>query len=462
MRKRLLRTGNIFIVCSFVFLLIGAAAAVFDAYAQYQKTVEYLIPVTEDVINSIYDDNEFFQGMNRGNDPVFSSRDRNITNKTAEHVKTLHVDMLKTDDLRLLSCFSALQQIEITNAEYLSASDIKWLNQSSVTSIHLIFKAKTIKNLQATLPDFSLLTEKKATVALNGSLTDELAKYRFFLMIEKYRPNLFCEWLPYDTYEQIDREIDAILSSPIGIDIYSSEEERIIKIALATTQAIDYDPEVRSYLNTYCMQEEPESIKELSDFYNKYPLSSSLLNSRRLGVCVNYSYIFAAVCFKLEIITWDVTGYWFDENTVGSPEDGIPHSWNVVMINDKEVPIDVDAINGFVKMQSNEYRSNLEEYLTGAAKGEYDETIMQKFINDFLVEYAEKIDNYYLMTEFPQFSADRISAERNVTYYNRSGRLTVYTVDYYKEIVVYLLCGVIPAGLCIVLWVRNKKRNVKG
>ena len=460
--KALLRNNGILIVCSFVFLLLGTRIAGYSAFEQYQKTFEKLIPVTEDIVDSIYNDNDFFKNNSFAKSNASAKKDTNITNKTAVHVTNLHINMLKTDDLRLLSYFPYLQQIEIENAEYLSANDIKWLNQSPVTSIHLIFKANTIKNLKATLPDFSLLTDKNATVALQGSLTDELAKYRFFLLIEKYRPNLFCEWLPYDTYEKIDKEIDIILSSPIGINTYSSAEERIMKIALATTQAIDYDPEVESYLEKYNTQEEPESVKELADLYNKYPLSSSLLSSRRLGVCVNYSYIFAAACFKLGIIAWDVTGEWFDEYTIGTPEGGIPHSWNVVVINNKEIPIDVDAINRSVKMKYNEYKFYLEKYLDGVANGEYDDAIMQKFIDGFFVKYAEKIENYYLTTTFPQFSIDELSAQRNVIYYNQSGRLSLYKVDYDKMIFAYLCCGVLPAGLCIILIWGEMKRNKKG
>ena len=105
---------NALLLCTaFAFLLIGAGLAVNNVLAQYHSTEKTLIPVTEDIRESIYKENDYFKDLPYLDGDFLSYTDFNISDKTAEHVTKLTVDMQRTDSLAPLCNLPSLQTIDI-------------------------------------------------------------------------------------------------------------------------------------------------------------------------------------------------------------------------------------------------------------------------------------------------------------------------------------------------------------
>ena len=450
---------NALLLCiAFVFLLIGAGLAVNNVLAQYHSTEKTLIPVTEDIRESIYKENKYFKDLPYLDGDFLSYTDFKISDKTAEHVTKLSVNMQRTDSLSMLNNLPLLQTIDIYNAEYLSPGDIQWLDVSSVETIRCWFNSFTFTDLHASFPDFSLLKHKKASIMTNSQLADELYLYHFFLMTDGFRQNISCPWFNEETFLAIDEKIDEILASPLGIDHYRSPKERIIKIVLAVCQYLEYDPDVAMETKKDRSEWNPDIAKRISD-YDKHPLTTSLIGDLAgKGTCVSFSYAFAAACMKMGIDAYEVSGY-------GSSKDTL-HSWNRVRINDEDIPIDPTAIYNSVSDEWNIYHDYLEEYEEKAARGIYEDDIMDTFCDVILVNYPKKMEKDYdtTMNRVLLFLPRKgyLAARRVPMYYNSSGNLHIYNVNYEDALVSYALYGILPAAVCIVIYVLSKKKTIKG
>ena len=446
---------NALLLCAvLVFLLIGAGFSVNNVLTQYHSTEKTLIPVTEDIRASIYKENDYFKDLPYLDGDFLSYTDFNISDKTAEHVTKLTVDMQRTDGLAPLCNLPSLQMIDIYNAELLSPGDIQWLDASSVETIRCWFNGLTFTDLHASFPDFSFLKHKKASIMTTSQPTDELYLYHFFLMTDGFRQNISCPWFDEETFHAIDEKIDEILASPVRIDHYRSQEERVIKIALAVCQYLTYDPEVSAEVEKDRSEWNPIISKRIRA-YDKNPLTMSLTGDRTgEGTCVSFSYIFAAACMKLGIDAYEVSGF-------GSSKDN-GHSWNHVRINGEDIPIDPTAIYNSVSEERNIYHDYLEKYEEKAAQNEYDDEIMDEFIEVILVNYPKKIEeNYDTNTNRVYIFLPEVVylSRQQATYYNNSGNLHFYEVNYEDALVVYALYGILPAAICFAIFVFSKKKQ---
>ena len=285
--------------------------------------------------------------------------------------------------------------------------------------------------------------------------TDELYLYHLFLMTDGFRQNISCPWFNEDRYLAINEKIDEILASPVRIDHYRSLEERVIKIALAVCQYLTYDPEVSEEVEKDRSERDADIVRRIGDYEEK-PLTMSLTGDfAGKGTCVSFSYIFAAACMKLGIDAYEVSGFGSDK------EDG--HSWNHVRINGEDVPIDVTAINNSVSEERNIYHDYLEKYVKKAAQEEYDDEIMDKFYDVIIVNYPKKIAEVYDTTTnrvFLFLPRDEYLPKRQTsTYYNNSGNLLFYEVNYRNAYVLFLISGILPASICVVIFVFMKAKK---
>lgn len=447
---------NALLLCTaFAFLLIGAGLAVNNVLAQYHSTEKTLIPVTEDIRESIYKENDHFKDLPYLDGDFLSYTDFNISDKTAEHVTKLTVNMQRTDSLAALINLPSLKTIDIYNAELLSPGDIQWLDVSSAETIRCWFNGFTFTDLHASFPDFGFLKHKKASIMTTSQPTDELYLYHLFLMTDGFRQNISCPWFNEDRYVAINEKIDEILASPVRIDHYRSLEERVIKIALAVCQYLTYDPEVSAEVEKERSERDADIVRRIGDYEEK-PLTMSLTGKYAgKGTCVSFSYIFAAACMKLGIDAYEVSGFGSDK------EDG--HSWNHVRINGEDVPIDVTAINNSVSEERNIYHDYLEKYVEKAAQEEYDDEIMDKFYDVIIVNYPKKIAEVYDTTTNRVFlflpRDEYLPKQQTSTYYNNSGNLLFYEVNYRNAYVLFLISGILPASICVVIFVFMKAKK---
>lgn len=447
---------NVLLLCiAFVFLLIGACLAVNNVLTQYHSTEKTLIPVTEDIRASIYKENEYFKDLPYLDGDFLSHTDFNISDKTAGNITKLTVDMQRTDNLAPLCNLPSLQTIDIYNAELLSPSDIQWLDASSVETIKCWFNGFTFTDLHASFPDFSLLKHKKAKIMTTSQPKDELYLYHFFLMTDGFRQNINCPWFNEKTFLAINKKIDEILDSPVRIDHYRSLEERVIKIALAVCQYLTYDPEVSAEVEKERSERDADIVRRIGDYEEK-PLTMSLTGKYAgKGTCVSFSYIFAAACMKLGIDAYEVSGFGTDK------EDG--HSWNHVRINGEDVPIDLVAIYNSVSNERNTYHHYLKEYEEKAQQGEYDDSFMDELYNAIFVKYTKKIEEQYdtnTSRVFLFLPRDAYLPERQTsTYYNNSGNLHFYEVNYRNAYVLFVISGILPASVCVVIYVFMKAKK---
>lgn len=447
---------NALLLCTaFVFLLIGEGLAVNNVLAQYHSSEKTLIPVTEDIRESIYKENDYFKNLPYSEGDFLSHTDFNISDKTAERVTKLTINMQRTDSLAALINLPSLKTIDIYNAELLSPGDIQWLDASSVETIRCWFNGFTFTDLHASFPDFSFMKHKKASIMTTSQPTDELYLYHFFLMTDGFRQNISCPWFNEETFLVIDEKIDEILDSPVRIDHYRSLEERIIKTALAVCQYLTYDPEVSAEIEKEINERDADIVGRIGDYEEK-PLTMSLTGKYAgKGTCVSFSYIFAAACMKLGIDAYEVSGFGTDK------EDG--HSWNHVRINGEDVPIDLVAIYNSVSDERNTYHRYLEEYEEMAEEGEYNDAFMDELYNAILVKYTKKIEEQYdtnTSRVFLFLPRDAYLPERQTsTYYNNSGNLHFYEVNYRNAYVLFVISGILPASVCVVIYVFMKAKK---
>ena len=434
------------ICLAFAFLLIGACAAVQNAFNQYHKTARVLIPVTEDIRESIYQENAAFQEMQKDDAAIGNYQDLNINSLTVAEIERLSVDMLKTDNLQILSSFPNLTQLTIKNAEYLSKDDLEWLHQSGIQRISLEVDINTIRNVNTTLPDFSILTDVHGSIRTNVTIDDELELYRFYLLTKAYRKNIVCASLDYKSFDAIDEKIDHILA-PFKISDNDSAEVRVIKTALAVCEAIDYDPEVDEYYRTHDFDENDPTIDDLVHFYNQKPLSNTLFHENGYGVCINFSFLFAAAGVKVGLQAYDMHG-WANQDREGS------HAWNVVRINGQEVPIDLTYLDNRVKGQYSSYHRQLKQYLENIKNGDSVEDNTKTFYDLIFVKLAKEIkDDYMTMRSDCRLEfSDITPIERHIQYYNTSNSSGLYEIRYDDVRNSFLVCGFLPASACLIIY----------
>ncbi len=231
-----------------------------------------------------------------------------------------------------------------------------------------------------------------------------------------------------------------------------------MKIALAVCQFLEYDPELDEMLDKDPREWDKDLIQRLNR-YDKQPLTQSLIGTMKgKGTCVSYSYIFAAACMKLGIDAYEVSGY-------SNPEKDLHHSWNHVRINGEEVPIDLLAIDNSVAEKWNVYHNYLAKYEEKASRGEFDDEIMDTFCETVFVKYVKTIEEQYETVEnrvdlfLPK---DEYLTKQKVTYYNNAGNLHFYEVNYNKALFVYVLYGILPAVICLMILIVSKKDATKG
>ncbi len=211
--------------------------------------------------------------------------DLSITNRTLSYIEHISVDALESDfnDLLLLT---SLKDIEISNFQYLS-----------VEAKEIIRKHPTIKSIKLIVeniyPNFlslsdvnwinnSQIIDIKMNVKENSDLAD-LYLYKAYLNLDyEIKSKLSFKKFSKQYEEEIDlwdEKINQIIKS-LNFEEETTNEEKIIKIIGFVTKYLDYDPQV---LNN------SENSDNLSTYYNYNILKSFFDEYTGYGVCCNFA-----------------------------------------------------------------------------------------------------------------------------------------------------------------------------
>lgn len=363
-----------------MFIRIGAYILAFSLYggalanATYSLfSMERLVAVSQDVRRSMYTHNIYFD-LEDYNASRYDSR---ITTKALKCMKYLQLDARRTTDFDFLSYCSNLEELVIMNAQDLSKEALETLSQYKGLKLELnYFVANIWKNFMQ-FPGGHFLEDLDVTVKHNAN--GELEEYIFYNYIKG------ASFLPDSSfnigkYQRIDQKLNTILEQ-IDFSEVKTQTDVLLKLIIAVGQTIKYDETVAA--NPNYEKGSTESI--LVKMYNKERLSFILTGDGELnGVCSNYATLLSALCYKMGIESYFITGV-RDNNKA--------HAWNLVGVDGAFYYVDVTRIDGNTTLDS--FKENVllyegvKEYWD--VKPQY-KRVYDRIIDEFIADSLYDVD----------------------------------------------------------------------
>ncbi|MDE6284947.1 MAG: hypothetical protein K2M17_04305 [Bacilli bacterium] len=291
-----------------------------------------VVEVTEDVRDSIYKEFPSRYPINASS----SLKDRFITDGTLSKVEKMYVDLSKTVDLSFLSYCNNLQSLYITHAEMLTPDILLELSSYTDIAIILQFDCEAIQKQNSPSLDLSILKDLNVCLTSNSSL--EVKNY----ILYKFLRGIDESWVAFgncDLFKAIDKKLDSLLQQ-IDFSGVTCQEDIIYKLLFFMDDYISYDEKISSVREEDYGQEEKSLIHE----YNAHDLSFILGNNEKtvLGICCNYSSLFSALCYKMGVISYHITG-----DKEGSDYG---HAWNLTLIDGNWRYVDVTFLDSLDKI----------------------------------------------------------------------------------------------------------------
>lgn len=399
-----------------VTLTVALFSGILSSVLMYLKNVEKVVSVSEDVRHSIYYDNDCLDTKNYhkykvedlGNglegtviDYDAPKIDEFITEETLKEVKYLKIDLAENEDLTIIKNIPNLNVLLIENASLLTTEDIDVLNESSIGSIILSFSINDIAKININNTILKKLENNK--IILDVLPTNELEKQMVFTLLNNLPDNFEGEFVDYEKCKKYDERIDELISE-IDFSEAKNESDKAMKVLEKVLTFIKYDEDIIAYFDEHIFLEEgSDAYNKISD-YNDYLLSSVLESDKdeTNGVCANYTALFTAMCYKLGIESYYISG--------SLAESEVGHAWNLIKVDNEYKYIDITGLDGSY-FNSKWY----EMYLLGGNKS-YPKEFYWELVKGNV--YLELDNNAFIPTD----DIDRIKKvlEKNpeIIYYN--------------------------------------------
>lgn len=283
---------------------------------------------------------------------------------------TIRIDLCKVNNLTYFEELTNIDIVEISNAQRLSSNDINILNNSNVEKIYLNFNLEEMIRLNNKF-DFSKFKDIDKIVGFSLYNVRNIDEYYGVLILNYFNNISDLKCINLKKYEQIDKDIDAILSS-INYKDNDTDFDIILKNMNYVSKHIEYDKLVSSVnriQDNYNKSSDKEKKyyndnydkkNEASYEYNKYPLSSVLkdLDDVDKGVCINYATLYSILCIKKGIPVFRATGDYSNDN----------HAWNLYYPKEFKEPVYIDPT--FLDSDE-ELFSTIKNYLSDKSVSEY-------------------------------------------------------------------------------------------
>ena len=384
-----------------LFIGISIFGGLSSAYLMKDKNKEYVVKVSENFKNSIYDDNNLLKQNEDTKNKNFE--DKNITNKTIKKITKLEIDMDKNNDLLMLLDCVSVNKLKISNAQELTSKDIEVINKSSIENIYLSFNQNGVilKNKEK----FDIARFKNKNIKIDNDILnfDEVKNIIFLNYIENAVKSQF-NILNYDKYKKIDDNLNKILKD-LKVDQIADDWDKTLVIANYICDHLFYDKTLKEYISKNDSFIANSIEKEKAQEYNDNTISSVLSSDIYLqteGICINYSSLFTSLCYKSGIEIYNVTGIDKDINYA--------HAYNLIKVDGKYKYIDLtDSDNNFL---TNIYLTN---YIIGDK-----EIYSKKYYSDILKErlLIETNDMKYISDITPENINE--SPVKNIVIYNEN------------------------------------------
>lgn len=384
-----------------LFIGISIFGGLSSAYLMKDKNNEYVVKVSEDFKNSIYEDNDLLKQNEYSEKKNYE--DKNITNKVIRKITRLDIDMHKNNDLLMLLDCVNVNNLKISNAQELTNEDIEIINKSSIENIYLSFNPNLVILKDKETFDIARFKNKNIKVD-NGILNFDEVKNIIFLNYIKNAEESQLKVFDYDKYKEIDDNLNKILKD-LKVDQIDDDWDKTLVIANYICDHLFYDKSIREYISKNDSFLNGSAEKEKAQEYNENTISSVLSSDiyfQTEGICINYSSLFTSLCYKSGIEIYNVKGIDKDINYA--------HAYNLIKVDGKYKYIDLtDSDNNFL---TNIYLTN---YIIGDK-----EIYSKKYYSDILKErlLIETNDMKYISDITPENINE--SPVKNIVIYNEN------------------------------------------
>lgn len=363
-----------------LFIKIGAYILAFSLYggalanATYSLfSMERLVAVSQDVRRSMYTHNTYFD-LKDYNTRCYDSK---VTTKALRCMKCLQLDARRTTDFGFLAYCTNLEELVIKNAQDLSIQALETLSQYKGLKLELNYFVANIWKDFMKFPDGNFLEGLDVTIKSNAN--GELEEYIFYNYIKDatFGQNSL---LDNEKYQRIDQKLNNILEQ-IDFSEAKTQTDVLLKLIIAVGKTIKYDAIVAA--NPDYEKGSAESI--LVRMYNKERLSFILTGDGELnGVCSNYATLLSALCYKVGIESYFITGV-RDNNKA--------HAWNLVGVDGAFYYVDVTRIDA--NMTLDNFKENV--LLYEGVKEYWDEKpqykrVYDRIVDDFIADSLYDVD----------------------------------------------------------------------